>query len=132
MEGFARPLLGDLVSMCENVVQWAVGANQLLRRLLADAAHTWHVVRRVANEREIVGDERRRHTEPLTSILDAHPLLLDARRASAAWIQQPYAGPHELLKILFAEICVVRLDDIEEFQHDCRDAAEMSGSERAA
>src|SRR5439155_15533211 len=55
LEGFARPLLGDLVSMCENVVQWAVGANQLLRRLLADAAHTWHVVRRVANEREIVG-----------------------------------------------------------------------------
>ena len=88
--------------MCENVVQWAVGANQLLRRLLADAAHTWHVVRRVANEREIVGDERRRHTEPLASILDAHPLLLDARRASAAWIQQPYAGPHELLKILVA------------------------------
>ena len=64
--------------------------------------HAGHVVRRVTDEREVVGDVRRRHAEPLAAVLDANPLLLDARRAAAAWIEQPDAGPYELLKVLVA------------------------------
>ena len=40
--------------------------------------------------------------EPLAAVLDADPLLFDARRAAASGIEQPDAGPHELLKVLVA------------------------------
>ena len=80
----------------------AVRVHQLLRGLLADALHARHVVRRVADEREIVGDARGRHAESLAAVLDAHPLFFDARRSAAAGVQQPDAGTHELLKVLVA------------------------------
>ena len=99
---FARTLLRDLADVREDVLERAVRRHELGRRLVADALHARHVVRRVADEREIVGDVVRRDAESLAAVLHADPLLFDARRAAASGIEQPHAGAHELLEILVA------------------------------
>src|SRR4051812_35263460 len=93
----ARPLLGDRRRRGEDRLEIAELRDQLTRRLVTDALHAGHVVRRVADEREIIHDVRRRHAESVAAVLDADPLLLDARRATAPWIEEPDAFAHELL-----------------------------------
>jgi hypothetical protein len=101
-ECFARPLLRNLGRVGEDLFQRAVAVHELRSRLVADAAHARHVVRRVADEREVVGHERRRYAESLAAVLDAHPLLFDRAGPAATGVEQPEPGSHELLEVLVA------------------------------
>jgi hypothetical protein len=101
-ECFARPLLRDLRRVHEDVLDGAERVDQLLRRLVADAANARDVVGRIPDQGEVIGDECRRDAEALAAVLHADPLFLDARRAAAAGIQEPDAWTDELLKILVA------------------------------
>ena len=99
---FTRPLLRDLLHVRENVFERTELRDELLRPLLADSFHTGHVVRRITHQREIVDDPLGRHAEPIVRVLDAHPLLFHAGWTTAAGIEQPHAGAHELLEVLVA------------------------------
>ena len=56
----------------------------------------------VADQREIVGDVRRRHAEPLGCRSPRRPTALPRSPARRARVQQPDARAHELLKVLVA------------------------------
>ena len=65
VQRLARPLLRDLAGVGENVLDRAERVDELLRGLFADAFDAGNVVGRIADEREVVGHQRRRHAEPL-------------------------------------------------------------------
>src|SRR5438093_13767634 len=101
-ERFSRSLLRNLRRVREDVLERAERADELLRGLLADAPHPRDVVRAVADEGEKVGHECGWHAEPVASVLDAHPLLLDTRRYLAPRVHSPDPATHQLLQILLA------------------------------
>ena len=103
---FARPFLRDFAGVRENFLERAKLSDQLLRGFFPDPLHTWHVVRRVTNQREVVNDTFGRHAESVVRILHPDPRLFDTRRSTATGIKQPDTGTHELLKVL-----VTRNDD---------------------
>jgi hypothetical protein len=94
--------LGNLGCMRENLFERSVAVYQFSRRLVADPANAWHIVRRVADEREIIGDERWWDTESLAPVFGADPLFFDGTRTAATWIQEPDAWSDKLLEVLVA------------------------------
>jgi hypothetical protein len=102
LKRFARPLLRQGRCRGEDRLEVAVFGHQLARGLVAHAFHARHVVRAVADQREVVGDVRRGYPEPLRAVLDRDPLLFHARRAATTRVEQPHSRLHELLKILVA------------------------------
>ncbi len=99
-QGLARPLFRDLRRVGEDRLEIAIGTDELARRLLPDTGHTGDVVRRVADERQVVRDAVRRDAEPVRPVHDTDPLLLDPGRSAAPRVQEPDTRTHELLKVL--------------------------------
>ncbi len=96
----ARTFLGERRRVGQDVFHRAERGDELTCRLVADAGDAGHVVGRVADERQVVGDEARLHAQSLGCVLDAHPLLFDRCRAATAGVEQPDARSDQLLEIL--------------------------------
>src|SRR5689334_14949753 len=91
-----RSLLGDLRSMLENRFEVTVLPHELRSRLVANATHTGNVVRRIADERQIISDEFGRDTEAIFSVIDIYPMLLDVGGTTTARIEKPYSRANKL------------------------------------
>src|SRR5205814_511213 len=73
---------------------------QLDGGLIADSFYAGDVVGGVADEREIVDDPVRRHTETLVRIRLIDPLFLDGSLPSAPRIEKRHTGSDELIEVL--------------------------------
>ena len=80
-ERLARALLLHLGGTRQQGLEVAELLQQLHGALFADPLHAGNVVRRVADQRQVVGDLRRRHAEPFAGVGFGHPDLFDTRRA---------------------------------------------------
>ena len=70
--------------------------------LVTDPAHTGHVIRGVADQREIVHHALGWHAETFVRVLDAVPLLGGAPGRSVPGVEYPDLGSHQLQEILVA------------------------------
>ena len=98
----ARPLLGDFGGVFQNRFEMSVLPHQFRCGLVANPAHAGNVVRRITNQRQIIGNELRRNTKPVFCVLCTYPMLLDVRVAATSRIEKPYTRTDKLLKILIA------------------------------
>ncbi len=99
---FSRALGGDLSGAGEQRVQIAELRQELLRPLLPDPLHPRHVVRRIADERQEVGDLAGWDAQSLSRVGLIHPHLVNRRRTAAARIQQGHVRADELVEVLVA------------------------------
>ena len=93
---FAVALVLDLGGVRDQVLERAVGGDQLARALLADAGHALDVVDRVAHQREHVDDLVRRDAELLLHARGVVPGALVAR------VEDADAVADELKEVLVA------------------------------
>src|SRR5450759_3465909 len=99
-QGFPGTLLGDFPCMSENRLKVAILLHQLGGCLVTYSAHSGHIVRRITNQREIVGDKLGSNAKAFIRVFDSYPMFLDIRRLAAARIQEPDSRLHKLLKVL--------------------------------
>ena len=64
------------------------------------ATHSRHVVGRVTNQGQVVGDKFRRDPKALVRIFNSDPMLVDIGRPAATRVEKPDSGLHQLLKVL--------------------------------
>ena len=91
-----------LIDVLEHGLDRAPLLDERERALVTDAFHARHVVRGVADEREVVHDALRRDAQSLVRVLETVPLLGGASRRAVPGIQHPHALVDELQQILVA------------------------------
>ena len=84
----------------ENGIEVAKLFDQLPGCLITDSLHPWHVVRRIADHRQVVNHPLGRHSQPVSGVLHGHKFLLHRRRASPPGVQQRNRRPNQLIEIL--------------------------------
>src|SRR6266699_3122947 len=97
---FARALLGKLPCMSQDRLEMSVLLHQFGGSFVTNSPHARHVIRRVTNKRQIVGDKFGSNSESLIRVFVSYPMLLDICGPTTAWVQQPDSRFHQLLKIL--------------------------------